>query len=358
MPRLKIVNRPDTGSLEIRGTVAGVRIRRRPQSDNRRLAAEEAATIEADLLKTAWHGERRGARSFAAAVDSYLEADNRPRQTKRLLLRIMDALGDVKLADIDQDMITRVRHKMLGADVGPATIARSLIVPIRAVMIYAADLGWCDRPRFKTPTQPKGRIVYLLPAEARRLITAAAPHLRPLLLFLLCTGARLAEALELDWRDVDLAGGRAIFWDTKNGDPRNAELPPAAVAALSCLKSRAEGGRVFRTDTGVPYADKQRQSGGQIDASFKTAVRRAGLDRDKFTPHATRHTWSSWHYAIHRDLLLLKRDGGWRNAQTCERYAHLLPAGHEAEIKKIWHGADTEVSEESASDRYSEEKYG
>jgi hypothetical protein len=40
----------------------------------------------------------------------------------------------------------------------------------------------------------------------------------------------MAEALELEWRDVDLTGARAIFWRTKTGARRVAALLPAAIA--------------------------------------------------------------------------------------------------------------------------------
>jgi integrase len=36
----------------------------------------------------------------------------------------------------------------------------------------------------------------------------------------------------------------------------------------------------------------------------------AGEARPELTPHDLRHTWASWHYALNRDLLLLKVEGG------------------------------------------------
>jgi hypothetical protein len=70
---LTVVRRKSSGALTITGTVAGRRIRRRAQSDDPKLAEEEAAALEAELLRTAWHGERRGSRTFAEAALSYLE---------------------------------------------------------------------------------------------------------------------------------------------------------------------------------------------------------------------------------------------------------------------------------------------
>jgi integrase len=58
--------------------------------------------------------------------------------------------------------------------------------------------------------------------------------------------------------------------------------------------------------------------------------------RPKHSPHVLRHTWATWHYAVNKDLLLLKREGGWASVAQVERYAHLMPAGYEDEIRRVW----------------------
>lgn len=338
---LKIIRRRDTGALTITGTVklpdgSRQRIRARAQSDQPALAREEAAALEARLLRDAWHGQRRGTRSFGEAVIAYLESQPRSPGTKRRLHRLLRAIGDPPLSRINQETIIRARQAMQIAT--PSTIRRGIITPLRAVMLHANRLGWCDAPRFEIPREPVGRTRYLLPSEADRLIEAAAPHLKPLLIFLLCTGARMAEALELEWRDVDLFGRRAIFWRTKGGPRRIAGLPPRVILCLLAPST----GPVFRTHSGIPYADRARQGGGQIKTAWKATLRRAALD-PTLTPHDLRHTWASWHYAAHRDLLALKVEGGWSSVALVERYAHLMPAGYEAQIRAFWHEGGTEA---------------
>lgn len=341
---LKVTRRKDTGTLQIVGRVRlpngdTVRVRARASTDNEKLAHEEAAAEEARILRDAWHGKRRGTRSFAEAVESYLDAEPRADGDERRLGRIMMALGNVSLAEVDQAAVYRVRSKMLAPDASPATVRRGVITPIRAVLNHANALGWCDVPKFKVPKQPEGRTLYLLPAEAERLIAAAAPHIRVLITLLLDTGARMSEALELDWRDVDLSGARVIFWKTKSGHRRNAALSPRTVAVLASLPHRdgkvirwtAAGGR--RTSE---YADRGRAGGGQVKTAWKATIRRAGLD-PALTPHDLRHSWASWHYAAHRDLLALKAAGGWSSVTLVERYAHLLPSGQEETIRQFWH---------------------
>lgn len=365
MPRpgagLRVVIRKWKGgeALTIVGTIAGQRIRRRAQSNRRALAQEEAAHIEAELLRTEWHGERRGARPFAQAVTSYIDSAPRSAGDQDRLNRILKTLGDVSLQQIDQDAINHLIKHMLRPDAKSATILRGVITPVRAVMLHAAKRGWCDRPNFEIPKQRQGRTNYLLPHEFERLLAAGAPHFKPLLIFLVTTGARLSEAIELEWRDVDLQGARVIFWRTKTGQRRDATLPPRTVAALGGLGARE--GAVFRWQTTPDktgkvkalrsYADRGRQEGGHIKRAWAGALRRAGLS--DLTPHDLRHTWASWHYALHRDLLALKVAGGWSSVTLVERYAHLLPAGQEAAIAAVmgglWHNSATNFVSQATS---------
>jgi len=262
-----------------------------------------------------------------------LRAEERPSGDLARHDRILAVIGDAKLSQIDQAMVNRVKAAILKADASPATVLRGVISPIRSVMNFANKQGWCDSPRFVVPKQPKGRTAYLLPHQFEALLAASAPHLEPLLLVLADTGARLSEALEALWDDVDLGAARINYVRTKSGVPRlNVALSPRTVAALARLPHRT--GEIFRTQRGLAYAPKERQEGGQIKKGWQAALRRAELEG--FTPHDLRHTWATWHYALHRDLLLLKVEGGWSSITLVERYAHLMPGDCRAEIEALW----------------------
>jgi integrase len=190
-------------------------------------------------------------------------------------------------------------------------------------------------PLFDAPAEPKGRTGFFLPAEFERLHAAAAAHIKPLLVFLICTGCRMSEAVALEWPEVDLAGGRVILWEgeTKGGRRRVVDLTPAATAALTALPHRT--GEVFRTHRGAAYRRSQEgDSGGQIKKSWAAACVAAGIAGQ--TPHNLRHSWATWQYALKPDLLALKVAGGWSSVVLVEKYAHLMPAGHEAGIRRVW----------------------
>lgn len=285
---------------------------------------------QAELFKAANYGAR-AAVSFRACAMSYLEHSPRAPGTVANIDRLIAHFGDRELAAVDQAACDEAIRAVLGPGAAPATRVRTVITPLTAVLNHGHDRGWCDVPRFKRPKLPRGRVRWLRPAEARALLGHAAPHLRPMLLFLLGCGARLGEALALDWQDVRLAEARAILRDTKSGRDRIAALPPAVVASLASLPLR--DGRVFRRDDGEPYAERA-QGGGQIKTGFAAACRRAGIA--DLSPHDLRHTWASWFYAATKDLLLLQDEGGWASTAMVQRYAHLMPADMAPEIATVW----------------------
>jgi integrase len=160
--------------------------------------------------------------------------------------------------------------------------------------------------------------------EANRLIDECSYWLRPLVIFLLYTGARCGEALWLDWRNIDLDRRHVQFIDTKNGESRGVPLHSRIVEMLRGVNNRE--GYVFTKRDGSPYRllneddPNDVSAGDRIKKGFAGAVRRAGLT--DFHPHDCRHTWATWHYQSNRDLGALQKLGGWKTLSMVLRYAH------------------------------------
>lgn len=356
---LYIRRRRDTGALEIYGTVrpagekTGIRVRVRAGSDDEATAREEAIAYEREILRNFHLGERPDVRSFAEAVRSYVNHETRSTRTVDTALRLVRYFGTMRLDQINQEVVDKARAILLRPGAAPATVTRNLIGPLRAILTHAADQDWCAPPRIKAPSIGRRPPQFLLPAEVEALIGKAAPHLKPLLRFLVCTGCRLGEALALEWRSVDLAGRRVTLWEgeTKSGRRRVIDLVPAAEAALRGLDHRV--GRVFLTQRKRPYPPSE-VGGGQIKTAWARACGEAGLAgewherprpdrpgvvrvfRPAAGPHVLRHTWASWTYALNPDPLALMAAGGWSDLKLVERYAHLIPAGHAEGIRRVW----------------------
>ena len=208
----------------------------------------------------------------------------------------------------------------------------------------------------KLVSRPKS---WLKADEAERLIEACSPHLQPLVIFLLYTGARAGEALWLNWSNVDLKRRHVTFLKTKNGDPRGVPLHSRVVAALEALPSRE--GPVFRAPNGAPYArptpddDSDTSAGSRIKRAFAGACRRAAIH--DFTPHGCRHTWATWHYQANRNLTALQSLGGWKTLSMVMRYAHTNVDEHAHTIDRLPGGNLGELIETEGKPQHDQGSY-
>lgn len=370
---LKLVTRPGGATIYVRGSVRGCRIFESTGTTDPKQAEAFRAKREAELWERSVYGAKAVV-TFSHAAAAFAKERSMSERDEIRLKKLVLHFGRSKLHEIGQDALPAAYRACLkaGIDASPAAKLRGVLAPLRAVMEFAATNRWCERPAFRAPKQPKVITSYLRPAQATALVQAAAPHLRPLLVFLLGTGCRLSEALELQWSSVDLRGARAVVWQ-KQGDQRDVDLPPVVVAALAALPDRS--GPVFRPKRRGPaprkpgqaesYADNGRSYGGQIKTAWATACRKAGLPghwhewvdgkdraqkawRSDFTPHDCRHTWATWHYCVHRDLLRLKMDGGWSTVSMVERYAKKMPDAYRDEAASWWVGGAVLVQPSSA----------
>jgi integrase len=336
---LDLKRRPKSPYWIIRGTLRGIRVEESTGTSDKRIAEEIRAKRESEILAQSVYG-RRATATFAAAALSYLEQGG----SKRFTAPVISHFGTTPLARIDQDALDR-GAKRLYPDASPSTRNRQFYAIASSILHHAARRGWCPPPIIERPSTPPGRIRWLTIDEADRLITACNDHLRPLVIFMLYTGARTGEAQWLDWRDVDLSRAHVHFPKTKNGDARGVGLHQRAVAALANLKGRT--GEVFRRPDGRPYSRPRSaddtSAGTRIKNAFKGACRRAGIV--DFHPHDCRHTWATWHYTHNRDIGGLMKLGGWKSERMVMRYAHVnvgelqhtidkLPGGNLGDYKK------------------------
>lgn len=343
---LKLYQRTRGGTWYVRGTVAKAPVNEATGTSDRARAEAYRARLEAKLWDRNFYGERAVV-SLGEAVVRYLEEVQPGRGETPYVERIVGHFGETKLLrEIDQAACDRMIGAIVKPGSGPAT-KRRVISVLEAILNHAARRKWCDRPSFVKPAPPKGKTTWLTPAQVQALLAAAAPHIRPLLHFLVCTGARMSEALELDWAQVDLSRAEAVFLETKNGTKRVAAIPSACIVTLANLPHR--DGAVFRRPyrggegeglseeawkIGTPYVDKGRVGGGQIKKGWRGACKRAGIA--DATPHDLRHTWATWFYGLSRDPLLLKAEGGWAQLKMIERYAHLMPAALAPQVSTVW----------------------
>ena len=309
--------RPKSPYWILRGTINGKRLeisrKWTTAADARRAIPGVIAEHSADPVSSDDFTFRQALKIYRAA---------KPRA--RFLAPIERFFGDCLVSDINNAEMRRAANALY-PEASPATIRRNLYTPVKAILNLAAEEDLCAAPRLKSPAGGRKRTNFFTPEQADTLIENLAgennSYLAPLATFLLGQGCRMSEALTMDGTDIHLDLKMAILRDTKNGEERQVTLIPRVIAAMSRLPTIGEPGAVFRRMDGMPFRSGK-DNGGQIKQPFARAVKAAGLDTARFTPHVCRHSWATWFYAQQLDVLRLQNEGGWKSAEW-QRYTKL-----------------------------------
>lgn len=335
---LKLVRRGKSPNYYLRGTVRGISVFETTGTND--LKAAEAIRIkrEHDVLDRSIFGVAATA-TFAEAAVSYLEEGGEPRflgaydeETGEWSLLIghfgNTVVGKIKQADVD------IAALAIYPNAQAATRKRQVYVPVSAVLRHAARKGWCPLPSFKHPRVKRSVTKWSTPERLGQLLPHCPPKLRRLVVFLTYTGARISEALRLDWEaDVALDRRTAIIRRTKNGNPRTVQLPPPLLAELEAVPVEQRKGKVF------DWAARK-----AVYGPLKRACKRAGVEY--LPPHQQgRHTFATWlRTYVGIDLIGLKEAGGWESLSMVERYAHVMPnesakaADRLPDVRSLMHG--------------------
>jgi len=314
---------------------------------DRELAEAYRIQLEAKVLKELLFGPRASV-TFAQAAVTYLEKvrpgarhrdaiNGYQRRDLTVGPNLIDDIGNRLVSEIDQNTVDEIARKRLqGAK--PATVVRSVIGPLTQVLNFAARRKWCDPPKFERPVFNDKRMRWTPREEAERLI-AGAGRLRPLIVFLLLSGARLSEALHLDWDDVDLRARWMVFRNTKRnkrgddhpGEDRGVPIHPQLIAVLANLPGPRTG-PVFKTPAGKAYAISERH-GGQIKTGWAMTLKRAGI-RD-LRVHDLRHSFATYLRQTGCEERLQDEIMGHASTKMGRRYAHVPRPELIAAIDKI-----------------------
>ena len=169
--------------------------------------------------------------------------------------------------------------------------------------------------------EPPGRTKFLSEDKARKLISCASDHIKPIITTALNTGMRLSEILSLKWSEVHIesvVNPHVELQVTKNNKMRYIPLNDDMVELLKRIKKENDqrpqpSEHVFLGKYGKPLLS--------VKGPFKAALKKANIQDFRF--HDLRHTFAS-HYVMNGgDLMSLKEIGGWSSLKMVERYSHL-----------------------------------
>ncbi len=330
----------------------------------RRGAEQYERELRASLLNGTFGKENTGERpmtlaDFAPRFLTYSENNNKHSSvvTKRQLLddHLLPFFGQMALSAIGpaqiEDFKAHMRKKKSAArarkeaptraallkrgDVEPKPVSlktiNNVLSALSKLLALSQEQGEiAQAPRVKLFGKlPKPTFDFLSFEEAARLIDAAEPEWRALLLVALKTGLRQGELIGLQWSDLDLAQGRLNVRRTiwrgvtdlpKGGRERTVDLPASAVDALKAHR-HLRGRYVFCQEDGQPL------TAGKMEQPLRRALKHAGISREegRIGWHDLRHTYAS-HLAMRGvPLKVIQELMGHVTIEMTERYAHLSP---------------------------------
>ena len=158
------------------------------------------------------------------------------------------------------------------------------------------------------------RLKTLSDSDIQKLISGATNKLtRDLITFLIYTGCRKGEALNLKWDDVDLQNDVIAIKGTKTKYDRYIPISKP-LKELLCHVEKNQGLYVFQRN-GAKLTDFKR--------SFHTACKNAGLKDLRI--HDLRHIFASKMVMGGTSLFITGELLGHRTTQMTKRYSHLVP---------------------------------
>lgn len=250
--------------------------------------------------------------TFADAAESFIEHGG----DGRYLPRIIAHFGGVPLRDIFPFDVQQMALALYPRQKN-STRNRQAVSPAKAVLRHAADRGWRDplsirRFREEPPKRKSPASQAWLHAFVRQCHKDELLHLAALVLFMSTTAARVTEAIELRWREVDLARCTAILLKTKTATNVQKDFSKEVSARLAALKGEARpDDRVFG------YSGRQ-----AVNARIRAVCERAGISY-KSSHACGRHTFATTAINLGIDIRTTMKAGGWRSVDVfLSTYVH------------------------------------
>ncbi len=324
------------------------------KTKNKGIAEEVASAIHADIIRNRFNipAKNISQRLFAETYKEYLKnISNSAKTIKEKEDYILKHLSSVfnNNRDIqginEKDIIHYQAKRKLEIMNLPKNIGkREQDINFRSVNLEIATLshffnycikgGYIDKnPAVKIKRLNElSRLKTLSDSDINKLIAGATNKLtKDLITFLIYTGCRKGEALNLKWDDVDLQNDVIAIKGTKTKYDRYVPISKPLKELLSRIEKVQDVLYVF---------NRNGRKLGDFKGSFHTACKNAGLKDLRI--HDLRHVFAS--ALVMNDVSLYKTGAllGHRTPNMTQRYAHLKPGSLKKEIERSFGGKSSE----------------
>jgi integrase len=305
----------------------GQQVRRSTGTTDKRLAEAVLGQVKVQILEGRFFEKAETQqRTLTELLDRYISEHamrraNYPRELTSVKT-LKSFFGTPTLDQVTPKRIVAYKNQRYTDGVKPATINRELATLKKAFNLARREWEWCtDNPvcRVSMERENNTRDRWLTVDEETRLLHAASPWLRELMLFAMHTGMRMGEILSITWCGVDLFRRTVTVFKSKNGERRTI---PLNQTALDLLKHK-DGSRSVDTELVFPSEAQTRLNASNISRSLHLALEKAKMTDFHF--HDLRHTCATRMVQAGVDLYKVQRLLGHKSPIMTQRYAHHCP---------------------------------
>lgn len=318
-----------------RKMIDGVQLNRSTQTDDKKLAEKIAKKWEHEAVKTIkYDGEKPV--TLYEAIDSFLDARKHMRSYTTAKLHMQhwkNALPNEKMKSLPKHQVQAVATKRLAAGAAQNTIS-VFVTYWNALYNYCKANKMTPGPKLDRVQSKRTRFRIITEQEEAAILAATDPSAKypgknplnderkqnnqDLLVCLLHLGARINEAQNLRWSDVDFPNNTILVRRLKNGDDTLLVMTKALRAVLERRFAAKINNWVF--------PDKCGRSNSHVGWLTK-AAERAGVDLEagKITSHTFRHSAATRLLRAGMDIRKVQRFLGHKSINSTIVYLHALP---------------------------------
>ena len=314
------------------------------KTKDKSVAQEVAAAIHGDAVRKKFDipVKYKMVKSFSELFSNYLKTiSNLPSTVNRKIagakhfLPVFNNIDIKKITQLDIEKYQAQRKKEIIAylkNIDKREQEISFKSINNEILILSNFFNYCIKYNYLDKNPAAGikklnelsRLKTLSDSDIDELIAGATNKLtRDLITFLIYTGCRKGEALNLKWDDVDLKNDVIAIKGTKTKYDRYIPISGALKKVLEGIKRKSI--YVFN------YRGKKLSN---FRESFKTACKRAGLNGLRV--HDLRHVFASKMVMSGTSLYITGELLGHRTPQMTMRYAHLAPYTLKKAVDEVW----------------------
>ena len=313
------------------------------KTGDKKLAENIADTIKADILRKKHNLPSVVNYRFKDLWDNYIEfqSPGKNKDLKKYLSKhFLPIFQDISIQSITTDKTEnyRLNRKLevmsMKKNKGKREAEISFRIVNAEISILHNFFSFCIKKGYldKNPCvgikklNELSRLKPLSDEDINKLIAGATNKLtRDLISFLVYTGCRKGEALNLKWDDVDFKNGVIAIKATKTRYDRYVPISKPLKELLKAIEKKQDCLYVFNIN-GAKITDFKR--------SFHTACRNAGL-KDMHI-HDLRHVFASKMVMNGTSLYITGELLGHRTTQMTKRYSHLVPETLKKAVDEVW----------------------